>query len=256
MLITFSKLGKYGRLGNSMFQVAATLAAAQDQNKKALFPTWSYAKYFQGLIPQHSNYFIQFPPMFTYNEPRFTYDKIPMLTVNTDLRGYFQSEKYFAKHSGMIRRLFKPTDDIALKLKKEYKGLNFKNMVAVHVRRTDYLELADYHPVCEKEYYADAAHAMIKENPNVSFLVFSDDKEYCKKLFGELVGWYVIEGNSDIDDLFLMARCRYHIIANSSFSWWGSYLAKSRLTIAPKKWFGPSGPSSTADLIPENWLQI
>ena len=71
----------------------------------------------------------------------------------------------------------------------------------------------------------------------------------------------VIKGNHSIDawkDMCLMTGCKHHIVANSSFSWWGAYLNRNpnKRIIAPKQWFGPQGPQDTQDLIPSDWLII
>ena len=58
------------------------------------------------------------------------------------------------------------------------------------------------------------------------------------------------------EDLYVMTQCDYHIIANSSFSWWGSYLSNSQLTIAPEKWFGPQGPNNWDSIYCNNWHVI
>ena len=64
----------------------------------------------------------------------------------------------------------------------------------------------------------------------------------------------ISEGNSHYTDLAMMSLCTGHIIANSTFSWWGAWLADSKEVIAPKKWFGPDNANlDTKDLYPEHW---
>ena len=59
-------------------------------------------------------------------------------------------------------------------------------------------------------------------------------------------------------ELYLMSKCQHNIIANSSFSWWGSYLNTydKKITIAPKQWFGPEGPKYVNDLFLDNWILL
>lgn len=78
--------------------------------------------------------------------------------------------------------------------------------------------------------------------PDAIFVVFSDRINWCKKHFPALEKTFVfIEGNDPIDDLFLMSMMKHHILANSSFSWWGAYLDKSRgkIVVAPESWMHP-----------------
>ena len=88
-------------------------------------------------------------------------------------------------------------------------------------------------------------------------IVFSDDPEWCKEqsIF-QSDDVLISEGNSTGIDLYLMTKCSYHIIANSSFSWWGAFLANSRQVIAPNNWFGPSQDVDTSDKYLNNWVHI
>ena len=67
-----------------------------------------------------------------------------------------------------------------------------------------------------------------------------------------------VEGNSDIEDLWLMSLCKKNIIVNSSFSWWGAYLNRfvGKEVVAPTMWFGPSAGLNTSDIIPDDWHKL
>ena len=67
----------------------------------------------------------------------------------------------------------------------------------------------------------------------------------------------VSETYDNLVDMCLMTMCSFHVIANSSFSWWGAWLAKSEKVIAPSKWFGPDNQHlDTTDLYCEGWIVI
>ena len=133
---------------------------------------------------------------------------------------YLQNEDYFGKYREEIKKLF--SDDI-----------NYLPYVAVHVRRGDYVDNSFYVDLFKEGYYEKA----MKKFPNATFLVFSDDIEWCEKqpVFKDCK---FAKGNGEVHDLNLMASCEGHIIANSSFSWWGAYLNrnKSKKVFAPKPW--------------------
>jgi len=104
------------------------------------------------------------------------------------------------------------------------------------------------------DYYEEA----LSHFPDWDVVIFSDDPEWCKKqkLFqGDR--FLISESGDNKVDLCLMTLCKAHIIANSSFSWWGAWLADSEKVIAPSKWFGPLNEhKDTSDLIPERWHRI
>jgi len=134
----------------------------------------------------------------------------------------------------------------------ENKYGNVSNYTSLHVRRTDYVQKAGFHPPCSMEYY-EKALSIIEGN----VLVFSDDLDWCKETFlGDRFTF--ISGNRDYQDLFLMSMCKNNIIANSSFSWWGAWLNTNlnKKVIAPKKWFGPHLKESSDDIYPNTWEVI
>lgn len=257
-----------GRLGNQLFQIAATLAHAKKMGVKAQFTKWEYNKYFINGIDDNldTTYDARFngefhPPYYGFD---FEYKPIPN-DENLILHGFFQSEKYFDTEKETIINAFKPKNEFLQVVRQAGKDfLNLQNTVAVHIRRGDYVNLQDAHPdLNQTPYYETAFERIINEMPNSikNWLIFSDDIEWCKSRFYSYNVNYV-EGNSDIVDLFLMAQCKNHIIANSSFSWWAAWLSKNMfnnqgITIAPNNWFGPSlSHYNTKDLYLPEWIKI
>jgi len=154
---------------------------------------------------------------------------------------YVQSEEYFKDYADEIRALYSS-------------GITKIDMVSIHVRRGDYVGNKFYVDLFENGYYERAMEMF----PSESFLVFSDDIEWCKKQ--EVFSGCEFANGNEIDDLNLMASCKAHIIANSSYSWWASYLGGGK-TIAPKDWYTLSSPNDKEDLIastriPSTWLRI
>jgi len=256
-----------GRLGNQLFQIAATLAHAKKMGVKAQFTKWEYNKYFINGIDDNldTTYDARFNDLFHSPYYGFDFEYKPITNgENLILHGFFQSEKYFDTEKETIINAFKPKNEFLQVVRQAGKDfLNLQNTVAVHIRRTDYLNKEDAHPVLNVNEYYDPASATIgdKIKEIVKFIIFSDDIEWCKKEIKH-PNCYFSEGNSDIVDLFLMAQCKHHIIANSSFSWWGSWLSKNMfnnqgITIAPNNWFGPSLSNyDTKDLYLPEWIKI
>ena len=249
MSISFNNLGNYGYLGNQMFQYAALKGIANKINTDYIIPAKTNGKFSQQLTDAFMlNDFIKyditnFPQI---EEKQFNYDPQFAKSIfnNVDIKGYFQSEKYFKHIEKQIR------DDF--KFKHEY-SIPTQEYVAVHVRRGDYLSLPKHHPTCSIEYYKKAMSMF----PNSHFVILSDDIEWCKnqKAFADCEFW---QGTSNVHDLYVMTKAEHNIIANSSFSWWGAWLNKKygKIVIAPKKWFGEEIRHDTKDLLPLEWIVI
>ena len=110
--------------------------------------------------------------------------------------------------------------------------------VAVHVRRGDYLKAsALYGGICTDVYYKTAIGYLTRKVQNPIFFIFSDDVEYCRSVFDRSV--FIVpsaEPSKAYVDILLMAECKHHILANSTFSWWGTALSKNNgLIIMPNR---------------------
>ena len=234
-MITFAKLGQYGRLGNCQFQMAATIATALKNNDDYIFPHFQYE---HDLNEKKYSNNIKYNK--TFEELDFTYHGIPY-QKNLNLHGYFQSYKYFQDFP-IINDLVSP----------KYK-FDKINATSIHVRRTDYLTHKDCYTLLDHNYYNKAMEIC---NDNL-YYIFSDDINYCKSIFKGNNFEFIYNDNPAIDQA-MMLSCNNNIIANSSFSWWAAWLNKNqnKKVIAPINWFGPKLPLSTKDLIPENWIKI
>lgn len=155
--------------------------------------------------------------------------------------GYFQSYKYFDRD--YVKKLFEPSFSLD-----KWDYLFNDITCSIHVRRGDYIGLSNRFVNLTMDYYNKAISMMSVDR----YLVFSDDIQWCRENFKGDKFIFVNEVN--YVDMFLMSRCNYNIISNSSFAWWGAYLGSGRV-IAPKNWFAPEYRSSK-DLIPENWEVI
>jgi hypothetical protein len=263
-IATYNRLGLDGRLGNTCFQIAATVTYALDNNKFFGF-NWSYSDSFQSFPKINSGNIFNI-----YKEPNFHYNKIPFIEGNVELQGFFQSEKYFEKHSEVIKSLFTFNKDIKEKCYKILEPLIKQNqkIVSIHMRFGDYVNNPFYAQLSETDYYRLAINEIYLESdihdiPPL-FLVFSDDRVRAEAAMFKLAedkncllaNYMVINNTSEIEDLCLMTLCDKNIIANSSFSWFGAYLSGNKHIISPSSWFGSSVNLDTKDLIPSSWKKI
>lgn len=239
----------YGRMGNQMFQIAATIALALRNKTDYIIPKESanpelWPRYFDFPV-EEVNIPKRKDKRGCYAEKNHYYEPLPYWD-GIILDGYFQSEKYFSDFRAEIINAF---------------GLyysHWKDIVSVHVRRGDYTELADKHPPVTVEYIREAMERMLQiaGNDGLRFLFFSDDIEWCREHFPD---HSYSSGRTVKDDMMLMACCGNNIIANSSFSWWGAWLNQNpeKIVVAPKIWFGPGNAHlDTKDLLPESWIKI
>jgi len=198
-----------------------------------------------------------------YSETSFDYSpNINKITGPTYIQGYWQSERYFADVAHVIRRdftfsnIFRSCDfEIIEKMKAG-------PCASVHVRRGDYLKgkSKNIYATCGMGYYIDAVKVLRKQNSNINLFIFSDDPKWVIKYLKPILGDVEIVSHNTRErssvDMHLMSMADHHIIANSSFSWWGAWLnpSISKIVIAPKVWFADG--RSTPDLIPPNWIRL
>jgi hypothetical protein len=255
-MITFDTLGGHGQLGNQMFQYALLLGVKSKSNQNIFFSesvkNKSYLFDFFNLCEYTLNDF----NTSEYREKHFHFD-LDVFDVkdNISFFGLFQSEKYFKHCSDLVRQEFTFKQHI---LEKTYAILEpFKNynLVSVHIRRGDYLNYPDLFPLPSLDYYKQGFKEF--NSKDTYFICTSNDIEWCMNNF-DLPNIFYSTNSLEID-LCLQSLCNYHIISNSTFSWWGSWLGsdKNKKIIAPKIWFG-SGYSyyNTKDLYRDEFILL
>jgi hypothetical protein len=196
-------------------------------------------------------------------EPHFQYwSNIDNVLPTCYLAGYWQSEKYFSKVSSQIRKDFSFRLSMGNRNTELAKQIIQVEAVSLHVRRGDYAnnpKTMETHGLCSLDYYRNAIQFISKKVRRPHFFVFSDDINWVKSnLKIDMPCQYVDhnQGLESYNDMRLMSLCQHHIIANSSFSWWGAWLNsnQNKIVIAPKKWF--ANDTNVKDLIPDNWIKI
>ncbi len=189
-----------------------------------------------------------------YQEKNCNYDPQVLQRDPAYLTGYFQSEKYFMDVKEQVRRAFTfsegiwkgQDEEIRRKMQNFLGQIQGCESVSVHVRRGDYLEKEEiYGGICTVAYYKSAIEYMQRKRKESRFFLFSNDPEWVREWVNANYRgdnrFVIIEGTQEETgylDLFLMSRCKNHIIANSSFSWWGAWLDENprKRVIAPAKW--------------------
>jgi len=258
-----------GGLCNYLFQIATAYAYAKKTGKECIFTTDdsvvvhkhldNYKENILSNVEFLKNY--NFSGFKTLSESGFNYAEIPNVNNNIYLQGYYQSEKYFKEYLDDIKNMFKFPyyifEDVAeIALDSYGIEMDIDNTCSIHVRRGDFLNYPNHHPQQGIQYYMKAAK---KIGMDKTFLVFSDDIQWCKENFPEMDNFIFIEGLKDYEDLLLMSLCKNNIICNSTFSWWAAWLNnnKEKIIIAPKKWFGSAYENyNIKDLLPNDWIQI
>lgn len=196
-------------------------------------------------------------------EKQYHFDpEILTLPDSVYLDGYWQSEKYFFNIADIIRNEFTVKLPQADKNRQLAQQITSCESVSLHVRRGDYVTDAKtntIHGTCDLDYYAQCIERLSQQVHHPCFFIFSDDPEWAEKNLKITHPATFVAHNGpgkNYEDLRLMSQCRHHIIANSSFSWWGAWLGQHPNTsvYAPKRWF--NSPSfNTKDLLPEVWIQ-
>lgn len=181
-------------------------------------------------------------------------------TQNCVFVGCWQSERYFKENTSLLLEKF--TFDIKNpQIIEMGKLLQREGYTSVHVRRGDYLlKESFYMNVCTEKYYQSAINKILKKDANAKFIFFSDDIEWVKdniKVQNAIYSDAIKTGDyCDWYDMYLMSKCRNNIIANSTFSWWGAWLnrTKDKMVIAPDKWV--YGNYRTPDIWCDDWIKI
>lgn len=215
-------------------------------------------------VPEFLKKFLRRTVMPVVQERHYSFDPTVLDTPGSCyLQGYWQSPKYFTDIETVIRKEFTVKDPLAGQNRDLANRIRACTAVSLHVRRGDYVDNAQtnrYHGVCGAEYYEAAERYLLGHSESMELFVFSDDPDWAEENLRFRSPVTVLRHNGperDYEDLRLMTMCRHHIIANSTFSWWGAWLCSSvdKIVVAPNNWFREAG-HNTADLIPEAWARI
>lgn len=239
-----------GRLGNQLWAIASAIGIAKKNGMPFYFPEWRYQKWFSNELP-HGDFSYYTPNRLkVYEEKSPYYEDIKLdPSYGWDLKGYFQSYKYFEDYRHILWHYLR---SFSYREAEKYSGC-----IGIHVRRGDYLNLQNIHPVLGMDYYLGALK-FLGDRVGYKFkkVIFTDDPQWCKENFWDLHGiTYKLANEIDIVDFIGFNSCEHFIIANSSFSWWAAYLnySPANLVIAPKTWVFNEDRD---ERIPKEWIRF
>lgn len=176
--------------------------------------------------------------------------------------GYWQNEGYLLPVEERIRKAFEfDLQKLSAQTLSIASQIAQPNSVAIHIRRGDYVNesasAAVHGAICTEKYYHKAIELIQQKLPSdPHFYLFSDDPQWVEESF-HLPHQTIVCHNRAADswqDMYLFSQCQHHIIANSSFSWWGAWLSlnPNKIVIAPSIWFN----QRQTDIVPPHWTQI
>jgi len=174
---------------------------------------------------------------------------------NVCLRGYFQTHRYFEHIEDRVRREFTFKPEIIEEAKKYLRPDH--ETVSIHVRRGDYVQNT-WHGLCDETYYRRAIEENFLDKP-YDFVYITDDPAFLGQKIRPSDSVRLCTANNQFVELCLMSLCQHNIIANSTFSWWGSWLNSNpnKKVIAPSVWFRQHlAEANISDLYQKNWIII
>lgn len=197
-------------------------------------------------------------------ERKFSFDpEVLAAPPDAYLEGYWQSERYFKEIAQTLRSEFTVKSEMDSTNRILSEKILETQSVSIHIRRGDYITnpvTNEYHGVCPLDYYHRATKMLSATVKEPHFFIFSDDPRWVETNLHLPFPTMPVTINGierDYDDLRLMSLCNHHIIANSTFSWWGAWLSRNpeKQVYAPRQWFR-SNENDASDLIPSSWITI
>ena len=172
------------------------------------------------------------------------------------LNGYWQSEKYFSDIEKIIRSRIHFSGINTKEIQSKIERMKGEESVSIHIRFGDYLYNKNiYGNICTRDYYSKAISYIMKNTSNPIFYFFSDEVQKID-LPTKLINYHLVTDNHGKDsykDMYMMSQCKHHIIANSTFSWWGAWLSETedKIVITPSKW---NQLCKAKEICANNWL--
>lgn len=268
-----------GGLGNQLFQIFNGINYAIENNQEFIitdkyyfenhFPpdTWrpTYWNNFLNNLQQYVNKDHQIHIDQIYFETQFNYVPLPSYQGNTELQGYFQSEKFFKKNYQQILNISN-IPQFRQNILQKYQNIYNLNSCSIHFRLGDYLDKYKGIYKTNNEDYLLSAIKIILYKGTKDFLIFYEpnDIELVKSIMNSLKNklpninsiTFINPDIPDYEQFLLMSLTKHNITCNSTFSWWAAYINDNpnKIIIAMKDWFGENNNKNTKDLLPESWI--
>jgi hypothetical protein len=272
-----------GGLGNQLFQIFCGIAYSLENH----IPFKISASKFDLVSPvdnisKRPTYWTSFLnnlSSFTYQQElqiptyiektHFKFTKIPYITQDFKLYGYYQSYKYFDAQYANICKMI-DLDNQKVEIAEKHKDLlnRAKKPISIHFRIGDYVKNQAMHPILSTSYYINCIKYLKSLLPDLEehyyLLVFGEngDNEKIVNAIESIKKSFAIEiiicdyAIPDYEQLLLMSLTSHNIIANSTFSWWGAYYNNNynKIVCYPSIWNGSY--NNINDLFPESWIKI
>lgn len=257
-MISFSKLGNYGRLGNQLFQYAFLRITARRLGTQFFCPKWEGDDIFNlddegERASEPSGIIHHFD---AHPKAGFTSEALS-IGDHTEIQGFFQSEKYYSDKR-LVREWYTFNNEIVTEVEKLYGDILQRDCVSFSLRLdTDYGNTREYFPLYPLSFYKQSLSAI---NPQGSILVFSDRPDLAREFLRPLQGHELIfVDNLNVpQQLYLMTRCRANVITNSTFAWWGAWLNAhpGKIVVVPTAWCRPGVPNPVEDILCDDWVKL
>ena len=258
----------YGGLGNQLFQIAATISFALKHSADFVFkyeknlgkrPTY-WTNFLHKLLNKTSNTF-ESTEYQIITEPEYNNTILSNWVL---LDGYFQSPLFFSDYNAQLFKLFDIESHQACVAAKYQIA---ESSISIHFRRGDYKQLPECHPILPDDYYAESIQYILTRDPtigNIYYYCEDEDAADIERVIADFapifsgLSWVRMKADADWEELVCMSCSKHHVIANSSFSWWGAYFNPSpdKIVCYPAKWFGPLVPKDVSAMFPEEWIKI
>lgn len=266
-----------GGAGNQMFQYAAGYAAAKNAGLPLFADISSFDVYkirsfelekfgFKINIANEDdiarlNKKHLFKKTLYKDKKKTFYPEILKIKHGAYLRGYWQSEKYFAHLREDILELFEFRNYDFIKNKDILDSIKNSNSISVNLRLGDYIDDEENRKIyflCTKDYYKKAFDYISKNTQNPRFFVFSDEIEKACEFLPEDYDYILADTANWQEDMYFMKNCKHNIVANSSFSWWAAWLNQNpeKMVISPSRWLNKYSGICDRDMIPDLWIKI
>ena len=266
---------KQGRFGNQLFRVATIIGQSLKYNSNYYIPEeWEHSKLFPKLKNVLKSSEIRPYVNLSHKEPKFGYHDIPFRNNLVEIQGYFQSWKFFENCFENVINDLSFDEKLVSDVKKKIK--NDTSKICVHIRWGDPYDrkvggghkgIEDKHPVMTLDYYMNSIKYILERKKIEEIHIFTDNTDTKDFIVGKFDSFgipivYVDYSSDFITDFILQTLCDHFVIANSTFSYWSSFLStknKEKIVCCPmeNEWFGISYTHlDTSSLLPNSWIKI